>query len=88
MKKSIKAELPQATKQTTPVTSTVLEQIIKISEELKVRQEAAQQVSLNLELVVSTILAQAGLDLQKVKNLSVNRELSVLEFELKEDDKS
>lgn len=88
MKKSIKAELPQATKQTTPVTSTVLEQIIKISEELKARQEAAQQVSLNLELVVSTILAQAGLDLQKVKNLSVNRELSVLEFELKEDDKS
>jgi len=88
MKKSIKAEMPQATTNQVTITPVVLEQLKKISEELKARQQAAQQVSLNLELIISTVLSQSGYDLSKVVNLSLDDEASVLKFELKEDDKS
>jgi len=87
MKKSIKAEMPTAQK-TVTLTPVVLEQIKKISEELKVRQTAAREVSVNLELIISTVLSQSGFDLTKVVNLSVDDQSSVLQFELKEDDQS
>jgi tRNA1(Val) A37 N6-methylase TrmN6 len=65
------------------ITPVVLEQIKKISEELKKQQAIAQQIGFNLELVIVTVLSQSGYDLSKVTNLSINDETSELQFELK-----
>lgn len=83
MKKSITPAVESAQK-TVELVPTVLEQIKKISEELKKQQSVVQHINSTLELVLVTVLSQAGYDISTLTNLSIDDEKSVLLFEVKE----
>ena len=80
MKKNLNTEATTSPKVSVQITEEVTEQLSQMMKELEKIQPAYLQLTSGIELVIKTILSQAGHKAADIKDLSLDKETWTLNF--------